>query len=56
MMNKSWFNLLQTCVLAALVCGAGAFGAQIKQMELAQLADSAEVVVLAQVVEVERSS
>ncbi len=56
MMNKSWFNLLLTCVLAVLVCGAGAFGAQIKRMELAQLADSAEVVVLAQVVEVERSS
>ena len=55
-MNKSWFNLLLTCVLAALVCGTGAFGAQIKQMELAQLAESAEVVVLAQVVEVTRSS
>ncbi len=55
-MNKSWFNLLLTCVLATLVCGAGAFGSKIRQIELAQLAESAEVVVLAQVVEVTRSS
>jgi len=56
MMNKSWFNLLPVSVLVVLVCGAGAFGSEIKQMELAQLSDSAEVVVLAQVVKVTKIS
>jgi len=55
-MNKSWFNLLATCVLATLVCEVGAFGAQIKQIELAQLSDSAEVIVLAQVVKLAKIS
>lgn len=56
MMNKSWFNLLPACGLVVLVCGAGAFGSEIKQMELAQLSDSAEVVVLAQAVKVTKIS
>lgn len=56
MMNKSWFNLLLACVLAALVCEVGAFGSEIKHIELAQLSDSAEVVVLAQVVKVTKIS
>jgi cyclophilin family peptidyl-prolyl cis-trans isomerase len=56
MMNKSWFNLLPVSVLAALVCGAGAFGSEIRQIELAQLSDSAKVVVLSQVVKVVKIS
>jgi len=56
MMNKSWFKLLPVSVLVVLVCGAGAFGSEIKQMELAELSDSAEVVILAQVVKVTKIS
>ncbi len=55
-MNKSWFNLLATWVLAVLVCETGVLGSEIKQIELAQLSDSAEVVVLAQVVKVTKIS
>jgi len=42
--------------LVVLVCEAGALGSEIKQIELAQLSDSAEVIVLAQVVEVSEIS
>jgi cyclophilin family peptidyl-prolyl cis-trans isomerase len=56
MMNKLWFNLLPLSVLFVLTCEAGAFGSEIKQMELAQLSDSAEVIVLAQVVKVSEIS
>jgi len=56
MMNKSWFNLLLVSVFVVLMCEVRAFGSEIKQMELAQLSDSAGVVVLAQVVKVTKIS
>jgi len=55
-MKKFIFNLPLVCAIAVLVCEAGAFGSEIKKMELAELSDSAEVIVLAEVVKVSKIS